>query len=110
MRGQRYTMRHSIPEAQNGQQQQPNTAIGPCVTEMNTQCLEGANLEMGGEEKDLCRMPATTEVQQRGVSKRHEESHSRVDTVHCLRFWTALQGRRSFLLCLLPFSMAFYQH
>lgn len=74
-------MRHSIPEAQNGQQQQANTAIGPCVTEMNTQCLDGANLEKRGEEKDLSPMPATTKAQQRGVSKRHEESHSRVDTV-----------------------------
>lgn len=82
MRGQHYTMRHSIPEAQNGQQQQPNTAIGPCVTEMNTQCLDGANLEMRGEEKDLYSMPATTKVQQHGVSKRHEESHSRVHTIH----------------------------
>lgn len=81
MRGQHYTMRHSIPEARNEQQQQPNIAIGPCVTEMNAQCLDGANLEMGGKEKDLYRMPDTTKVQQRGVSKRHEESHSRVDTV-----------------------------
>lgn len=56
-------MRRSIrpPKAQNGQQQQTDSGPGRRVTETNT---PRANLEMGGEEKDLRRrrVPANSEI------------------------------------------------
>lgn len=42
-----------------------------CIRPLSA-CQVGVNLEMGGEEKDLHRVPANTELQQRGVSKKAE--------------------------------------
>lgn len=52
-----------------------NTTPGPCITEMNACCRGDAKLEMGGEETDLGRLPANSDLQQRGVSKKAERIH-----------------------------------
>lgn len=65
-------MRWSIPEGLEGTSTANQYISRPRAKEMNALCQGDANLETGGKETDLRRLPANSELQLRGVSKKAE--------------------------------------
>lgn len=59
---------------------------GPCVTEMNTPCQDDANLETGGEETDLRRLPANASFNNVGCPKGRKNPHCLQGMTHTKQF------------------------